>query len=118
MVEKINILYIYLQRKLLEATNGIFAKQGYLSEEERWQEIQSLKKDGRLITEISFAKARQHLNEHYNIPLRLATPILYELRNLELAKIEGKYNHMKIIIINVNKGRLIDQTNKIYQICL
>lgn len=117
-MEKVNILYLYLQRKLLEAANELYAKKGFLYEEQRWEEIESRKKNGKLVSEMHFSVARQHLNEHYNIPLKLCTPILYELKNLELAEIEGKQQHMKIRLINIHKGRLIDKTNKIYQICL
>lgn len=113
-----NILYIYLQRKLLEAANGIHAKRGALSEQDRARQIDDLKANGKLHCELPFATARQHINEHYNIPLRLATPTLYVMRDLKLIEIEGKFNHMKVRIINIKKGNLLQESNKLYSICL
>lgn len=113
-----NLLYIYLQRKLLEAANGIHAKRGALSENDRSSKIDELQENGKLNIEIPFATARQHINEHYNIPLKLTTPILYIMRDLELVEITGKFNHMKLKIINIKRGNLIQQTNKLYSICL
>ena len=116
-MEKTNILYLYLQRKLLEAANNIHAKNGYRDEKNRIDAINNLKEIGKLNVELKFGDAQKVLAKHHNISSRVITPILYEMRNLNLIKIEGYTNHLKVKIINIHKGKLIDQSNKLYRIC-
>lgn len=110
-----NLLYIYLQKKLLYSINNISTKRS--DEEDIEKQIELLKSEGRLISEIPFSKARQIINEYHNIPSNLTTPILYIMRDLKLLKIEGKFQSMKVQIINIHKGKLLSKPNKIYSIC-
>lgn len=112
-----NLLYIYLQRKLLEAANGITAKRGFLSEDQKIEKIDELKDAGKLVTEMPFTEAKKVLNYWHNIANKVVVPCLYVMRDLELIEIEGKYNHMKVKIVNVHRGNLIKETNKMYSVC-
>lgn len=117
MKETNNLLYIYLQRKLLQATNQVTSSKGFITEESRNERIEELQKDGRLNLELDFTQAKQVLNKWHNIPNKIVIPIIYIMRDLELLEIKGKFNHMKIRIINIHKGRLISKTNQLYSIC-
>jgi hypothetical protein len=120
--DKNNILYVYLQKKLLEAANGISNKKlsrkaySHDLQIQRDNMIEDLKKNGKLQTELPFLQAFELLNRGYNLPSNMVTPILYIMRDMELLNIEGKYNHMKIKIINIHKGRMIQKTNTLYKI--
>jgi len=113
-----NLLYIYLQRKLLHSVNNIISKSCKMSEEEKDKFISDLISNNKLIVNIPFVEARKIINKYYNIPLNLTTPILYIMQDLELIKIDGKFQSMKIEIINISKGKLISQSNKLYSVCL
>lgn len=117
MVEKINILYLYLQRRLLEAANNIDANNGRVTQDKRFQMIEDLKSQGKLNTEINFADVKKLLRKSNNLPFNITIVALYAMQDLELLKIEGKYNHMKVRLINIHKGRFIEHSNKIYKIC-
>lgn len=89
-----------------------------MSEDEKDKFINRLITDKRLIVHIPFVEARKIINKYYNIPLKLTTPILYIMQDLQLIKIDGKFQSMKIEIINISKGKLISQSNKLYSVCL
>lgn len=110
-----NLLYFFLQRKLLEAVNNINFK---MNEESKITLLDELKDSGKLKTELSFKEAKVILNKYHNIPYRVLVPCLYVMKNLELIEITGQFNHMKVKVINIHRGNFIKDSNKLYSICL
>lgn len=88
-MEKIkNVVYLYFQKKISEHTDGF--------------------------NYIDLSDARKLLTNGFHTPKNLTSPIFKEMERLKLIKLEGKYNNLKIKIINENKNKILDNPSRLY----
>lgn len=83
------VVYLYFQRKLSEHCDQL----GY----------------------ITYAEAKNFLVDAYHTPKSLVTPVLKEMERIKLIKTEGKYNNLKIKVINKHRNHILDNNSRLYQ---
>lgn len=62
---------------------------------------------------LPYKEAKQVLNKWHNVPDKFVCAILKELELLDLVKIEGRFNNMKVRIKNISKAKILYNPSKL-----